>query len=150
VPLPFTSWGGTGTVTIGVDKASSVTPDTTASSASAACCGLCERFSVSPTNVYSSRSSHPRSAAAASRAGESDLLLHDAHLVADELAAEASFGHSAANYSVGLAERAGARRVVLFHHKPERTDPELDELARSFEWAAVPVTVGAEGMIFDL
>ncbi len=39
-----------------------------------------------------------------------------------EVAAEASFGHAAADYAVGLGERAGRRRVMLTHHKPGRTD----------------------------
>ena len=89
--------------------------------------------------------------AAQQLASGADLLLHDAHLLAGELAAEAYFGSCGVPTTVvGLAERAGARRVVLFHHKPERTDEPLDELAQSFEAAAVPVTVGAEGMVFDL
>ncbi len=78
------------------------------------------------------------------------LLLHDAHLVASELAAEAPFGHACAEYAVGLGQRAGAAGVVLFHHKPDRTDDELDDLARCFESAPLPVTVAAEGMVFEL
>ena len=54
------------------------------------------------------------------------------------MAAEASFGHAAADYAVGLGERAGARRVVLFHHKPDRTDAELDKLAGRLRRRARP------------
>jgi phosphoribosyl 1,2-cyclic phosphodiesterase len=79
-----------------------------------------------------------------------DVLVHDAHLLAGELAAEAAWGHAAADYAVALGERAEARRVVLFHHKADRTDDELDELGRGFESAAVQVTVGAEGMVLEL
>ena len=79
-----------------------------------------------------------------------DLLLHDAHLVADELAAEAYFGHAACDYAVALAGRAGAKAVVLFHHKPDRTDEALDEIGRGFESSLLPVTVGAEGTIFEI
>src|SRR5262249_59443903 len=46
-----------------------------------------------------------------------DLLIHDSFLLPDEVAAEASFGHPAADYAVTLARRAGARRVLLTHHK---------------------------------
>jgi phosphoribosyl 1,2-cyclic phosphodiesterase len=59
-----------------------------------------------------------------------DLLIHDAFLLAEEVAAEASFGHAAADYAVALGRRAGARRVLLAHHKPDRTDAELEMLAR--------------------
>ena len=42
-----------------------------------------------------------------------DLLIHDAFLWPEEVAAQASFGHPAADYAVGLARRAGARRVAV-------------------------------------
>ena len=43
-----------------------VPSDSTVSPAAASCCSRWDMFTVSPTNVYSSRSSEPRSAAAAS------------------------------------------------------------------------------------
>lgn len=54
-----------------------------------------------------------------------DLLVHDSHLRAEEVPAEGSFGHAAAEYALRLGELAGARRVALFHHRPERTDAEV-------------------------
>ncbi len=59
-----------------------------------------------------------------------DLVVHDSQLFKDELAAEGEFGHALGDYAVGLATRAGARRVALFHHKFTRTDDQLDALAR--------------------
>jgi phosphoribosyl 1,2-cyclic phosphodiesterase len=79
-----------------------------------------------------------------------DLLVHDAQLLAEEVAAEAVFGHAAAEYAVRLATRAGAGRVALFHHKPSRTDAELDEVARRFAAAPIPVVVAAEGLSVEL
>jgi phosphoribosyl 1,2-cyclic phosphodiesterase len=79
-------------------------------------------------------------------AAEADLLIHDAQLVAEEVPAEAGFGHAAAEYAVGLAVRARARRVALFHHKPSRTDGQLDAIARRFDGAPLPVLVAAEGL----
>jgi phosphoribosyl 1,2-cyclic phosphodiesterase len=79
-----------------------------------------------------------------------DVSIHDAHLLPSELAAEAAFGHAAADYGVALAEVAGARRAVLFHHKPDRTDDQLDALARRFGGARVTVTAAAEQTIIDL
>jgi hypothetical protein len=46
---------------------------------------------------------------------------------------------------VALAAQAGARQVVLFHHKPTRTDLELDAIATRFDGAPVPVTRGRRG-----
>ena len=59
-------------------------------------------------------------------------MIHDAQLVREELAAEAYFGHAAAEYAVALGRRADVARVVLFHHKQGRTDDELDAVARAF------------------
>jgi phosphoribosyl 1,2-cyclic phosphodiesterase len=79
-----------------------------------------------------------------------DVLIHDAQLVAEELAAEASFGHAAAEYAVELGIRARVRRVVLFHHSPDRTDDELDSIAKCFAASNVPVTVADEQLVIDL
>ena len=89
-------------------------------------------------------------AAAVELAAGADVLVHDAQLLAEEVPAEAAFGHAAADYSVALAKRAGARQVVLFHHRPDRTDDALDRLAQRFAAAPVPVMVAAEGQVLDL
>jgi hypothetical protein len=41
----------------------------------------------------------------------------------------AAFGRAAADYAVTLGRSAGCRQVLLAHHKPDRTDAELDLLA---------------------
>ncbi len=63
-----------------------------------------------------------------------DLLVHDAHLIGgEELARESFLGHACAEYAAALGRRAGARTVLLFHHHPERTDEQLDELRRQLQ-----------------
>jgi phosphoribosyl 1,2-cyclic phosphodiesterase len=89
-------------------------------------------------------------AAAVELAWDADVLVHDASLLPEEVAAQASFGHAAADYAVGLAVAAGARRAVLFHHRPDRTDAELDALGGRLARAAVPVTVAADQGILEL
>ncbi|MEA2214868.1 MAG: hypothetical protein QOK19_429 [Solirubrobacteraceae bacterium] len=61
----------------------------------------------------------------------SDVIVHDAQLLASELGAEAAMGHSCGEYAVELARHAGARSVQLFHHRPNRTDEELAEIERT-------------------
>jgi phosphoribosyl 1,2-cyclic phosphodiesterase len=78
-----------------------------------------------------------------------DLLVHDASLLPEE-AAEASFGHAVADYAVRLGELAGAKRVLLAHHKHDRTDDALDRLAARFGAGPAEVIVAAEGGIFHL
>src|ERR1700761_6831425 len=93
---------------------------------------------------------HP---AAQALADGTDLLVHDAFLEPAEVPAEAAFGHAAADYAVELGRRAGARRVLLAHHKPDRTDQALDEMG--LRLASQPgqepeVVVAAEGTTYEL
>jgi phosphoribosyl 1,2-cyclic phosphodiesterase len=74
-----------------------------------------------------------------------DLLIHDSHLRAEEVEAEASFGHAAAEYAVRLGELAGARRVALFHHRPERTDAEVERTVARFAERSLAVVAAEEG-----
>ena len=61
-----------------------------------------------------------------------DLLVHDAQLVTPEHETARPFGHALAEYAVELGRRSGVRRTALFHHRPDRTDDELDEISRRF------------------
>jgi ribonuclease BN (tRNA processing enzyme) len=77
-----------------------------------------------------------------------DVLIHDAFWLPEEVASRALLGHVAADYAVGLARRAHARRVLLAHHKPDRTDEALDRLAARFR-ADRSIAVAAEGQVID-
>lgn len=88
--------------------------------------------------------------AAVELARDADLLIHDAQLTAEEVPAEAAWGHAAAEYAAGLAAVAGARRVALFHHKPSRTDDQLDAIGLRFAAGPLPVLVAAEGLSVEL
>jgi phosphoribosyl 1,2-cyclic phosphodiesterase len=93
------------------------------------------------------RGDGPLHDAALELAAGADLLLHDAQHVAEEFPALAFLGHSTAEYAVRLGEAAGARRVVLFHHDPSRTDAELDAITARFRDRAVPVEAAREGTV---
>jgi ribonuclease BN (tRNA processing enzyme) len=79
-----------------------------------------------------------------------DVLLHDAQYTDTELPAKMSWGHAACSYAVGLAESAGAKRLLLFHHDPPRTDDAIDAIVASYGGAAIPVGAAREGMVIDL
>ena len=94
---------------------------------------------------------HP---AAIELARDADVLVHDAAMFPEELAAEASFGHSVADYAVELGRRGGVREVVLFHHRHDRTDDALDGLRRRLGTNgsndSPSVSVAAEGTVIEL
>jgi phosphoribosyl 1,2-cyclic phosphodiesterase len=79
-----------------------------------------------------------------------DVLIHDSHLRAEEVAEEGFFGHAAAEYAVRLGTVAGAHRVALFHHRPERSDTEVDRTVCRFAESPVPVVGAAEGTTLAL
>ena len=55
-----------------------------------------------------------------------DILIHDAQYTEEEYKTHVSWGHSTPNQVLELAEKASVKKVVFFHHDPERTDAELD------------------------
>ncbi len=79
-----------------------------------------------------------------------DLLIHDAQHTAAEFPSRSFMGHSAVDYPVGLAREAGARKVLLFHHDPPRTDDEIDAIVESVRGGPVPVEAAAEGVVITL
>ena len=92
-----------------------------------------------------------RHEAALSLADGVDLLIHDAHITAEEVPRLGFLGHACADYALALAAEAGARAVALFHHAWERTDDELDALTAVWTArSAVPVVVAREGETVDL
>jgi phosphoribosyl 1,2-cyclic phosphodiesterase len=61
--------------------------------------------------------------------GDADLLVHDAMFTEEEYAANRKgWGHSTFKQSLDLAAEAGVKRLMFFHHAPERTDAALSEI----------------------
>src|SRR2546425_1164235 len=58
-------------------------------------------------------------------------------------------GPPAVDYAVGLAEAAGVKRLLLFHHDPARTDDQIDAIVAAHRGNAIPVEAAAEGTVID-
>ena len=58
-----------------------------------------------------------------------DVLYHDAMFTDTEYPKYAGWGHSSMEQAIRLAEDAEVRRLYLFHHRPDRSDDELERLA---------------------
>jgi CheY-like chemotaxis protein/ribonuclease BN (tRNA processing enzyme) len=78
---------------------------------------------------------------------DADIVIHDAQYHAADYPAKAGWGHSTVEYAVELARAARVKRLVLFHHDPNRDDAGVDALARAARRLAgdVEVTAAAEG-----
>lgn len=86
-------------------------------------------------------------------AADANLLIHDAQYSNEEYAKCVGWGHSSVQQAIAFAALAAAKHLVLFHHDPTHTDEDLDLLATEAIAAArppFPVTIGAEGAVFDL
>lgn len=84
------------------------------------------------------------------------LLIHDATYTTAEYERHRGWGHSTHEEVVGLALDAGVEQLVLFHHRPERSDDDLDgcvaacqALVRS-RGSSMTVTAAAEGMTLSV
>lgn len=80
------------------------------------------------------------------------VLVHDATYTQAEYQQYVGWGHSSYEDVVALAADAGVETLVLFHHKPERSDEEIDrcveecrELAAG-HGSAMRVIAAAEGL----
>jgi phosphoribosyl 1,2-cyclic phosphodiesterase len=63
-------------------------------------------------------------------ARDADILIYDAQYTPGEYERRRGWGHSTWREAVKLAQDARVRQLILFHHDPLRTDPELDAIAR--------------------
>jgi phosphoribosyl 1,2-cyclic phosphodiesterase len=90
----------------------------------------------------------------ASIAGDVDLLLHDAQYFEDEYEERMGWGHSSVADAVAFMRAVGARRLLLFHHDPGRTDSSLQRLeARAQSLAGQNEgrpTLAREGTVIEL
>ena len=88
------------------------------------------------------------------RAAGADFVLHDAQYLDEDYDARIGWGHSSVGDAVAFCRAVGARRLVLFHHEPERSDRALELLedrARELtEGDQLPPVLAREGMVIEL
>lgn len=81
-----------------------------------------------------------------------DVLVHDAMATAEGVVKRAEFEHASPDDAVFVARESRAKRLVLYHHDPDRTDVHMDVLLEKIKRGAPDLTIeGArEGQIIDL
>ncbi len=57
-----------------------------------------------------------------------DVLIHDAQYIEEDMPLKHGWGHSLINQVTNLGHDAKVKNLVYFHHDPERTDDEIDEI----------------------
>ena len=59
-----------------------------------------------------------------------DLVIHDAQYTDEEFVEQVRLGALDGGYAVRVAAEAGAKRLLLFHHDPARSDRDIERLVR--------------------
>lgn len=57
-----------------------------------------------------------------------DVVVYDTQFTPQEYSARPHWGHSCPDDAVEIVRQAGAKSLVLYHHAPERTDAQVDEI----------------------
>ena len=85
-----------------------------------------------------------------------DLMIHDAQYIENDMPAKHGWGHSLISQVRQLAVDAQVKNLVMYHHDPDRSDAELDEIAiesaKFFKSknSVIGSYIAAEGMTFDI
>jgi len=85
-----------------------------------------------------------------------DMLIHDSQYLEQDMPLKHGWGHSIISQVWELAKAAQVKHLVLFHHDPDRTDDELDDIqSASTAWfrenaPEIRCTVAYEGLTIIL
>jgi phosphoribosyl 1,2-cyclic phosphodiesterase len=79
-----------------------------------------------------------------------DIFINDAQYTPQELERHRGWGHSSWHEGVRIAEAAGVRNLVLFHHDPDSSDKAIDSILRDAREQFENTWAAAEGMVMTL
>ena len=89
-------------------------------------------------------------------ARDAEVLFHDAQYTDEEYQKTRTWGHSTYNDALKLALEANVKKLGLFHHDPERSDEELDQIVKKLQKQAksknanLEVFAVSEGMELEI
>lgn len=79
-----------------------------------------------------------------------DVVIYDSNFTDEEFTRHVGWGHSTWQEGTRLAEMAGVKTFVAFHHDPSHTDDVMDGIADELEAARPGSVVAKEGMVLYL
>ena len=87
-------------------------------------------------------------------ASGTDLLIHDAQYTEEEYITgpvpKQGWGHSTPQMAITIAQAAGVKKLVLFHHEPEHDDDTLAEIEKKAQEAFPNTILAYEGLTIEL
>ena len=80
-----------------------------------------------------------------------DILIHDTQFTAAEFEKHLNWGHSSYESAIDTAQKAGVKKLLLFHHDPNHTDRQMEELEKHYEKSVsgMEIKTTREGMTVE-
>jgi ribonuclease BN (tRNA processing enzyme) len=83
-----------------------------------------------------------------------DVLIHDSQYTAAEYEKHLGWGHTSFEHAINMAHKAGVKKLILFHHDPNRTDEQLAQMEQDYQKriagkTAMQVMMAREGMLLE-
>ncbi|ADK83161.1 MBL fold metallo-hydrolase [Sediminispirochaeta smaragdinae] len=76
-----------------------------------------------------------------------DLLIHDSQYTLEEYKnGKIGWGHSSFEYAINAAHKAGVKKLLLFHHDPNRSDDQLEAIVDEYR----SKITGKSGLIIEI
>lgn len=85
-----------------------------------------------------------------------DILIHDTQYTHEEYnSSKIDWGHSSFEHAVKVACQAGVKKLLLFHHDPNRSDGELETIEKEIQKSIdgktnLQVAMAREGMVVEV
>jgi ribonuclease BN (tRNA processing enzyme) len=76
-----------------------------------------------------------------------DMVIYDASFTPEDIEGKEHWGHSTWAEGIKLCQEAGAKALCLFHHAPNHTDDDMDEISVKAQAAWDKVIVAKQGMV---
>jgi phosphoribosyl 1,2-cyclic phosphodiesterase len=83
-----------------------------------------------------------------------DVLVHDAQYTEKEYSGHLGWGHTSFEQAISSADKAKVKKLVFFHHDPNRKDDELEQLEKDYQArmqgkTSMEVMVAREGLVVE-
>jgi ribonuclease BN (tRNA processing enzyme) len=77
---------------------------------------------------------------------DADILVHDAQYTTEELKTHKGWGHSSYEQAIEVAEKAGAKQLIMTHHDPDHDDAFLTRMEKLCQERFPNCALAREGM----
>jgi phosphoribosyl 1,2-cyclic phosphodiesterase len=83
-----------------------------------------------------------------------DVLIHDTQYTAEEYEKHLGWGHTSYERAINNANKAKVKKLIMFHHDPNRTDEQLTKLEQDYQKriagkTSMKIMMAREGLVIE-